>query len=382
MANKLLKKHRMRYNIFHRPPPGSSPGTVIEPMNPTPTKITLVAYDSEKLETRSLDEVPGLADLVKQYKVTWISVIGLANVPLLQKLSQELSIHRLTVEDIINQYQRPKVEHFEAYSFITVHIPRLDTKNESEHVSIIIGQGFVVTFQNSPIDYMESIRSRIQKKVGQIRLKSCDYLCYAVIDAIIDLYFPIAEFYAQKLELAEEGVVHAMKPSAILEIYNIGSRLNYFHRILWSHKELLSQLMRDPESPIGEDVVVYMRDCFDHTMQILDFLENQKDTAKTLVSLHLSLQTHHSNEIIKFLTIVTSTFIPMTFITGLYGMNFNRESRWNMPELDWIYGYPFALFLMVLSASTLLIYFYRQRWFSRTPATRGELENGQASDAV
>lgn len=372
----------MRYNIFHRPPPGSSPGTVIEPMNPTPTKITLVAYDSEKLETRSLDEVPGLADLVKQYKVTWISVIGLANVPLLQKLSQELSIHRLTVEDIINQYQRPKVEHFEAYSFITVHIPRLDTKNESEHVSIIIGQGFVVTFQNSPIDYMESIRSRIQKKVGQIRLKSCDYLCYAVIDAIIDLYFPIAEFYAQKLELAEEGVVHAMKPSAILEIYNIGSRLNYFHRILWSHKELLSQLMRDPESPIGEDVVVYMRDCFDHTMQILDFLENQKDTAKTLVSLHLSLQTHHSNEIIKFLTIVTSTFIPMTFITGLYGMNFNRESRWNMPELDWIYGYPFALFLMVLSASTLLIYFYRQRWFSRTPATRGELENGQASDAV
>lgn len=377
MPSKLLKNHRLRYNIFHRPPPGSSPGTVIEPINPTPTQLRLMAYDHEKLESRKLEELPGLADMIKKYQVTWISVIGLGNIPLLQKLCQELSIHRLTVEDIINQYQRPKVEYFDTYSFITVHIPRLDAKNESEHVSIIIGHGFVVSFQNSPVDYMESIRNRIQKKVGQIRFKGCDYLCYAIIDAIIDLYFPIAELFAHKLELAEDEVVHALKPTAILEIYNIGSRLNYFHRILWSHKELLSQLIRDPESPITEDVTVYMRDCYDHTIQILDFLENQKDTSKTLISLHLSLQTHHSNEVMKFLTIITATFIPMTFITGLYGMNFNRDSKWNMPELDWMYGYPFALSLMALSAGCLLVYFYRRRWFAPAPATRRELESGQ-----
>ncbi len=381
MARKLPnKKSRLRYNIFHRPPPGSSPGTVIEPIDPTPTRLVLTAYDSEKLEVRNLDEVPGLADLVKEHNVTWISVIGLGNMSLIQKLCSELGIHRLTVEDIINQYQRPKVEYFEEYSFITVHIPRLDTKNESEHVSLIIGQGFVVSFQNSPVDYLESIRGRIQRKVGQIRSRGCDYLCYAIIDTIIDLYFPMAEFFAQKLETAEDEVVHALKPSAILEIYNTGSQLNYFHRILWSHKELLSQLMRDPESPISEDITVYMRDCYDHTMQILDFLENQKDTAKTLISLHLSLQTHHSNEIVKVLTIVTSTFIPMTFITGLYGMNFSRHSKWNMPELDWDYGYPFALMLMLLSASILWGYFYRRRWFALSPATRGDLENERLMD--
>jgi magnesium transporter len=377
VPNKLLTKRRNRYNIFHRPPPGSSPGTVIDPIDPTPTRLALMAYDQDKLDARDLDDIPGLSELVKSHQVTWISVIGLGKVPLIQKLCQELGIHRLTVEDIINQYQRPKVEYFDTYSFITVHIPRLDARNESEHVSIIIGQGFVVSFQNSPIDYMESIRNRIQKKVGQIRFKGCDYLCYAIIDAVIDLYFPIAEYFAHKLELAEEEVVHALKPAAILDIYDIGSRLNYFHRILWSHKELLTQLIRDPESPINEDVTVYMRDCFDHTIQILDFLENQKDSSKTLISLHLSLQTHHSNEVMKFLTIITATFIPMTFITGLYGMNFNRASKWNMPELDWLYGYPFALSLMILSAGSLWLYFYRRRWFATAPATRGELESEQ-----
>ena len=199
MPNKLLTKRRNRYNIFHRPPPGSSPGTVIDPIDPTPTRLALMAYDQDKLDARNLDDIPGLVDLVKLHQVTWISVIGLGNVPLIQKLCQELGIHRRTGGDIINQYQRPQVGYFDTYSFITVHIPRLDARNESEHVSIIIGQGFVVSFQNSPIDYMESIRNRIQKKVGQIRFKGCDYLCYAIIDAVIDLYFPIAEYFAQGL---------------------------------------------------------------------------------------------------------------------------------------------------------------------------------------
>lgn len=381
MAKRTQKKSKNRNHIFHRPPPGSSPGTVIAPLDPTPTRLQIMAYDSESLDSRDLNDISDLKDILSRFRVTWISVIGLGNISLIQQLCVELGVHRLTVEDIINQYQRPKVEYFENYSFITVHIPRLDAKNESEHICIIAGKSFVLTFQNSPIDYMESIRTRIQKKVGQIRLKNLDYLCYAIIDAVIDLYFPIAEFYAQKLENAEEEIVLAMKPSAILEIYNTGSRLTYIHRILWSHKELLSQLIRDPESPISDDVIVYLRDCYDHTMQILDFLENQKDTSKTLVSLHLSLQTHHSNEIIKFLTIVTSTFIPMTFITGLYGMNFNRHSAWNMPELDWDFGYPFALFLMALSAGSLWTYFYRRRWFAFKPATRTDLENDREKHA-
>ena len=381
MLKKSAIKSKIRKRIFHRPPPGSSPGTVIAPIDSTPTRFVYTGYDNENLVSRDLEDISGISEIIKDYRVSWISGIGLGKIAQIQQLCAELGIHRLTVEDIINQFQRPKVEYFEHYSFISVHIPRLDTKNESEYISIILGQGFVLTFQNSPIDYMESIRNRIQKKTGQIRTKNADYLSYAIIDAVIDQYFPIAEFFAQKLETAEDEIVLALKPSAILTIYDTGSRLNYIHRILWSHKELISQLIRDPDSPMTEDVIVYLRDCFDHTMQILDFLENQKDSAKTLANLHLSLQTHHSNEIVKFLTIMTSTFIPMTFITGLYGMNFSRHSPWNMPELGWDYGYPFAIFLMLASAASLWTYFYRRRWFAFKPATRTDLEQDQGRHA-
>ncbi len=340
-----------------------------------PTTLSYISYTAEAVHSEVLRDLNSVKATIDSHQVTWIKVVGFQDTGLIQKFCEQLGIHRLTVEDIINQNERPKAEHYEHYSYIAIHVPRHDSRSESEVISIVVGNRFVVSFQNTPVDYLDSIRNRIQKKIGQIRSKTCEYLTYAIIDAVIDLYFPVAEHYAQELDAAEDEIILGLKPIAILEIYNIRARINYNHRILWSHKELITQLMRDPESPMSEEVCVYLRDCFDHTIQILDFLDNLKETSKTLIDLHLSLQTHRSNEIIKFLTIITATFIPMTFISGIYGMNFNRNSPWNMPELDWMYGYPFALFLMVCSASSLWIYFYTQKWFSFTAATKGELES-------
>lgn len=348
---------------------------MIPPLNAVPTELSLIAYSPEEMYGPELGTVSQIKRLLDSYQVTWISVIGLQNIELIQEICIQMGVHRLTIEDIINQNERPKVEHYETYIYISVHVPRLDGHSESDMISILLGERFVMTFQNTKANFQEAIRNRIQKKIGQIRFKNSEYLSYAIIDGVIDLYFPAAEHYAELLDTAEEDIIQGLKPIAVLEIYNMRSRVNYCHRILWSHKELINRLLSDPESPIGDDVCVYLRDCFDHTIQILDFLENLKETSKTLIDLHLSLQSHRSNEIIKFLTIITATFIPMTFISGLYGMNFDRSSPWNMPELHWQYGYPFALVMMVCSAGSLWLYFYKQNWFSLNPATKRELEH-------
>ena len=360
---KIKKKLRKNYDkFFHRPPPGSSPGTVIAPYDPNPTRLVMMVYDAEDVETKILSIVKGLKQSLDPNAVNWISLIGMQNITLIQELCHEFGIHRLTVEDVLNQYQRPKVEYFDEYTYITVHVPKPDT--DSDVISILMGDRFIITLQDSASDYLEAIRNRILKKIGQIRSKDRSYLCYAIIDTVIDLYFPLTENYAQRIEVAESAILAGSKPVAIIDVFSMRSKVNFFHRILWSHNQVISQLIHDPETPFHEDSWVYLRDCFDHTLQILEFLDNLKENAKTLIDLHLSLQGHRSNEIMKVLTIITATFIPMTFISGLYGMNFDTSSPNNMPELHWKYGYLFAILMMIAAGGSMLFYFYSQRWFS------------------
>ncbi len=370
---KIKKKLKRKYDkFFHRPPPGSSPGTIMPPVDPNPTRLLMLTYDSETVDAHeTLHEVKGLKAQLDPKKITWIGVLGLQNLTLIQDICQEFGIHKLTIEDLLNQYQRPKVEYFDTYTYMCVHVPQPDSDNDV--ISILMGENFVITIQDGVSEYFGSIRNRIQKKIGQIRGREISYLSYAIIDAVIDLYFPLSEAYAQKIEAIESDILTGLKPVAIIDIFNMRSRVNACHRILWSHNQMISQLINDPESPFHEDSYVYLRDCFDHTLQILEFLENLKENAKTLIDLHLSLQGHRSNEIMKFLTIITATFIPMTFISGLYGMNFDTSSPFNMPELKWMYGYPFALGMMFLAALSMLIYFYSQKWIS-TKATLPTIE--------
>ncbi len=374
---KESKRARIRRALFYRPPAGSSPGTVLPRISASPTSMTALAYDSERVYEATCQSLADFQAVKSKTGLVWIQVTGLSDVPLIQELCQSLGIHRLTIEDILNQTERPKAEFYEHYTFISLHTPHKLGQRDSEMVSLVLGKGFVLTLHDHPIDAFAAIRNRIQKKLGQIRFKDEEYLTYAVIDTIIDLYFPIAEDFAEQLDSAEENIIHGQKSNVVLEIYNMRSRINAHHRLLWSHKELINQLMRDPESPMNDEACVYLRDCFDHSIQIIDFLESLRDTSKTLIDLHLSLQAHHSNEIIKVLTSVTSTFIPMSFISGVYGMNFDRNSRWNIPELGWEYGYPFSLFLMFCTAASLWLYFYRKKWFSFAYATRTELEQGK-----
>jgi magnesium transporter len=371
---KESKRARIRRALFYRPPAGSSPGTVLPRPSASPTLVQALAYDPEHVYESHCKQLSDIHHIRSKAGLVWLQVTGLGDAGFIQELCHTFGIHRLTIEDILNQTERPKAEFYEHYAFISVHTPHKQGQRDSDMVSLLFGKGFVLTIQEHPIEALEAIRNRIQKKIGQIRFQNEEYLTYAILDTIIDLYFPIAEDFAEQLDSAEESIIHGQKPSAVLEIYNMRSRINAHHRLLWSHKELINELIRDPESPMNDDTCVYLRDCFDHCIQIIDFLESLRDTSKTLIDLHLSLQAHHSNEIIKVLTIVTSTFIPMSFISGVYGMNFDRTSRWNMPELGWEYGYPFSLFLMFCTAASLWFYFYRKKWFSFAYATRRELE--------
>lgn len=361
---KIKKKLKKKYNkFFHRAPPGSSPGTIVAPVDPNPTRLLILSYDEQTVDPHeTLHEAKGLKASLEPGRIHWISLLGMQNLTLIQDLCQDFGIHRLTVEDILNQYQRPKVEYFDEYTYLTVHVPR--PESDSDVISILMGENFVITLQDCPTDYFEAIRNRIVKKIGQIRNRDQAYLCYAVIDSVIDLYFPLTEAYAQRIESTETNILTGLKPVAIIDIFNMRSRVSSSHRILWSHNQMISQLINDPESPFEENSYVYLRDCFDHTMQILEFLDNLKENARTLIDLHLSLQSHKSNEIMKFLTIITAIFIPMTFISGLYGMNFDTSSPYNMPELRYEYGYPMALGMMVLAASSMLIFFFSKRWVS------------------
>ncbi|MBC7661194.1 MAG: magnesium/cobalt transporter CorA [Chitinophagaceae bacterium] len=324
-----------------------------------------MAYNEASATTDTPTSVKNLKQHIDPNIVTWISILGLQDVTLVQDICHEFAIHRLTIEDVFNPHQRPKVEYFDAYTYLTVHVPRPDS--DSDVISILMGDTWIITIQNCASDYLEGIRARIQKKIGQIRQKDRTYLAYAIIDTAIDLYFPITENYAQLIESAETDILQATRPVAIIDVFSLRSKVNFFHRILWSHNQMISQLIHDPETPFGEESWVYLRDCFDHTMQILEFLENLKENAKTLIDLHLSLQGHRSNEIMKVLTIMTATFIPMTFISGLYGMNFDTSLPNNMPELHWRYGYLFAILLMVIAGGSMLFYFYKKRWFSNMP---------------
>lgn len=361
---KIKKKLKRKYNkFFHRPPPGSSPGTIVAPFDPNPTRLLILSYDADTVDPHeTLHGATGLKASLDPNRIHWISLLGMQNLSLIQELCQDFGIHRLTVEDILNPYQRPKVEYFETYTYLTVHVPQPDA--DSDVISVLMGENFIITLQDSPNDYLEAIRNRIVRKIGQIRNRDKSYLCYAVIDSVIDLYFPLTEAYAQRIEATETNILTGLKPVAIIDIFNMRSRVSNSHRILWSHNQMISQLINDPETPFHEDSFVYLRDCFDHTLQILEFLENLKENARTLIDLHLSLQGHRSNEIMKFLTIITATFIPMTFISGLYGMNFDTSSPFNMPELHWKYGYPFALGMMLLAATSMIIYFYSRKWIS------------------
>jgi magnesium transporter len=334
--------------------------------------MQVMAYDGTELEERQCNEVAELSGWSGRRAVLWVNVEGLADIELIRRLGEHFGLHRLALEDVVNVHQRPKVEEYGDHIFIVTRmLPAEQEEGEgpvTEQISLFLGDGFLLTFQERAGDPFNMVRERLRGHRGQIRGAKADYLTYALLDAVIDNYFPMLERYGEKLEQLEDAVMEQADHRQTARIHAMKRDLLALRRSIWPQREMINSLVRDSSPLINEQTRIYLRDCYDHTIQLMDLVETYREIASGLVDVHLSSISTRMNEIMKVLTIIATIFIPLGFIASLYGMNFDtRVSPWNMPELEWVFGYPYALGLMAAVAFGLLYYFWRKGWLGGGP---------------
>jgi magnesium transporter len=352
--------------IRRRTKPGASPGTIVaDPESPQPV-IRVIAYGPDSVEERQIHDVSKLAAYLAKWPVTWVNVDGLGSAEVVQKVAQHFKLHRLAVEDVVNVHQRAKVEEYSDHLFIVARMVTLSERLSSEQISIFLGSNFVLTFQEREGDCLEPVRNRIREKRGRIRDVGPDYLAYAILDAVIDSYFPVLEEYGERLDRMDEQLALHPTRDIVTQIHATRSELLFLRRAVWPHREALATLTRDQHALIDRETRIYLRDCYDHTIQIFDLLETDRELCADMRDLYLSEISNRMTEVMKVLTLIATIFIPLGFIASVYGMNFDTSvSPWNMPELHWEYGYPYSLVLMAAVAATFLIFFWRRGWLKR-----------------
>ena len=356
-----------------RPPPGSSPGTISAGAAEPPANLSLTAYGTEASDERKIESVAEFAAVLAshQYPVVWLDVDGVGDPVTLQALGSVLGLHRLTMADIANTNQRPKVEDYGSYIFVVMRAPVkcADTNHvvECEQVSLVLGKGFVVSFQerHKPGDCFGGVRERIRHSHGIIRTAGPDYLLYALLDASIDGFFPLIEEIGEQLDGIEEKMMAKLNPASVRRMHELRRELLTIRRAGWPLRDAISSLHRDPSSLISDSTRIYLRDCYDHVVQIIDLVETSRELAAGLFEMQLSLASNRMNQVMKVLTIITTIFIPLSFVAGIYGMNFDTSQPGNMPETRMPYGYPIVLGIMLAIALAMMWAFWRVGWLSR-----------------
>jgi magnesium transporter len=294
--------------------------------------------------------------------VTWLHLEGLEDLALFQDLGTFLGLHPLALEDVVEGRAPIKVDDYPDYLFIVSRLVADLENYQDEQISLFLGQDYLFSIQESHTDHFEIIRERVRHGLGKNHHQGADYLTYALIDYIVDSWFPLLENFGERLEDLEDRLL--VKPDGTLthELQKLRRQLLRGRRLLWPIRETINNLLDQESTFIHEHTRIYLRDCYDHAFQVIDLLENFRDMASGLVDVYLSSINNRLSEVMKVLAVIATTFMPLTFIAGVYGMNFKTElSPWNMPELSWYFGYPFALGLMAASVLTMLIYFKRKK---------------------
>lgn len=361
-------KHR------RRTPPGASPGTLTVAPESVHPQIQVIAYSADTFAETESAALTDLAAPVRPPAVRWINVNGLGDIPTLQHIGRTFELHPLALEDIVNLHQRPKVEAYNGYLFIVLRMPigtQLEPRTpvdrlETEQVTMALGRNFILTFQERPGDSFDPVRHRLRSTGGQIRQRGPDYLVYALIDAAVDAFFPILEAYGEQVEELEDDVVAQPGTRQIARLHELKRNLLTARRTLWPLRDMVNALLREDSPLIDKQTLIYLRDCHDHAIQLIDMIETYREICSGLIDLHLSSVSNRMNEVMKVLTIIATIFIPLTFLAGVYGMNFDPEAGpLAMPELSWRFGYPGILLLMALIAVGLLIWFRLKGWIGR-----------------
>jgi magnesium transporter len=342
--------------------PGTSPGTLV----PAPEKksaksrITLIAYDQDHYLKKEIESIEEALPLKDSPSVTWINIDGLHDIALIESIGRHFGIHPLTQEDIVNLGQRPKAEDFDDYIYIVFKM--LSYRNgtdqiESEQVSLILGSNFLISFQEVPGDVMAPVRERIEKGKGRIRKAGCGYLAYALIDSVVDHYFLVLEAFGEKIEALEAELLSDPTPNSLQHLYAMKRDVIFFRKQVWPIREMLNRIVKEESPLIDKSVDVFISDVYDHTIQIIDTIESFRDLMAGLLDIYLSTISNRMNAIMKMLTIMATIFIPLTFIAGIYGMNFDY-----MPELKWHWAYPalWAIFISIFVG--MLAWFKHKKW--------------------
>jgi len=345
------------------PPAGSKPGTlVIDAEAPRPA-IRIMKYRPDHLEERDVAAVSELNALLDDDTVCWIDVQGLGDEQVLREFAELFNIHPLALEDIANVPQRPKIETFDDHTLCISRMALLVGETiEREQVSMFLGSNYVLTFQERAGDVFDPVRNRIRQGGPILRSSGSSYLLYALLDAVIDGYYPIMEQFGERFEQLENEIVSQPQPGILHEIHQAKRDLLALRRGIWPQREAINTLIRDENPLITETVRVYLRDCYDHCVQIMDAVETYRELAGGLMDVYLSSIGNRQNEVMKVLTIMASIFIPLTFMAGIYGMNFEE-----MPELRFSWGYPFLLVAMVVVAGGMITYFWKKGWLGNQP---------------
>lgn len=370
MTNPLSDSLQQRYVDYFYDQAGSSPGTLTIDEDASPTRIVLIDYNETNAHRTIIDQPEETAAYLTTNTASWIDIQGLGNEDVLRRLGQTFNLHPLVLEDVVNVPQRQKVEDYDDQLLIIARMVLPHPEGVgfvSEQVSFILHQKVLLTIQEEPYhDSFDPVRKRIRLKKGLIRKMGPDFLTYALLDAIIDGFFPVLEIYGERLEILEDEILANPTRETLNQVHALKRELMTLRRLSWSQRDTLSALLRDDSQLISREVQVYLRDCYDHSIQILDMVETYRDFAASLMDVYLSSVSNKMNEVMKVLTVISTIFIPLTFISGLYGMNFNPQvSPLNMPELSWYWGYPAVLAAMFLISGSLSYLFWRRGWFSK-----------------
>jgi magnesium transporter len=330
-----------------------------------PISLQCVGYSDESFEELTVDSLPVLVKRMHKYPVMWINIKGAADIPSIQPLTELFSLHELAIEDALKFHQRSKVDAYNDHLFIVLRVPTgKEDSCDTEQLALFLGKNYVLSFQEKDGGAcLESVRERIRKGAGNIRKLGADYLAYAIVDAGIDAYFPLLERLGERIETLEERIIAESAEKVPAKIHDLKLEVLAVRRSVWPMRDTINTLCRDISPYVTDTTRLYMRDCYDHLSRIIDLVEMYRELSTDLMNIYLSTVNNRMNEIIKVLTVITTMFIPPTFIAGLYGMNFKPEkSPYNMPELEWYYGYPFAILLMVITSGAVLFFLRRRRW--------------------
>ncbi len=348
-----------------REAPGAPPGTLVIESEERPA-IHLMDYDEDHFEEVDLARIEDAASYLKNDRVTWIDIRGIGHAPTFEALGKMFDLHPLALEDMVNVPQRPKVDVFPEQQLLITRMASIHEGTlHTEQMAILFGKGFVVTVQEEPdVDCLDPLRNRLRTG-GSVRRHGADHLAHALLDSVVDGFFPVLEHFGEVLDDIELRAlsVASTSPQHILAVKR---DLLSLRRAIWPQRDLLAALLRDESPHISAETRPYFRDTYDHLVQLMDMVETFREIVSGLMDLLMSGASNRLNEVMKVLTVVSTVFLPMTFIAGVYGMNFaTNASPYNMPELAWRYGYPFSIVLMIASATSLLVYYWHKGWIGR-----------------